>query len=649
MSAWENSWDRRRVFDSCLTISILLLLLHFYYYCSDTFYRWGWMPSMAIFVLSKIAATGFFDHAWLSKLLSLVFMALAMLGPSGYKREHIGWRSYAGLVLVGMVLYFLGPAWMGDVTYMMISGGGFLLILFGGRRLACLYPLSFRRGDPFGKRQAGFPQEQHKIETDYSLNFPAEYVYREKKKRSWVNVINARRGVLIVGSPGCGKSWFLVEPCVRQLVEKGMAMFVYDFKYPVLTQLVYDLVRQHRDKYPKGISFFVINFSDISRSHRCNVLDLVGLQWLSDAFGLSRTLLYSLNKVWIHKQGEFFVESPINFLAALIWYLRKFEDGKYCTLPHVIELAQIDYEPLFSIMSLEPEVRTLINPFVVSYRDGIMDLLDSQVSSAKIPLARLSSPDLYYILTGNDCTLEINDPAAPKILCLGGDPPRQEAIGPVLSLYIDQLNRLVNRAGRYPCALVCDEFATVRAFSMVTTMATARSNNIVPVLSIQDINQLRTQYSKGEADMILAIAGNVFCGQVGGETALRVSERFPKILRDHKSVSTNSHDTSFSQSDQWMESMNIAGVATLSSGEFVGVVADDPGKEMEFKAFHAKILREEVLHSPSQPLPIVREVTAEEVRKVYMQVKADIKMIVEKEMTRMQGDPDLMVFRVERN
>jgi len=649
MSAWENSWDQRRVFDSCLTISILLLLLHFYYYCTDTFYRWGWMPSMAIFVLSKIAATGFFDHAWLSKLLSLVFMALALLGPSGYKRECIGRKSYAGLVLAGMVLYFLGPGGMGHVTYMMVSGGGFLLILFGGRRLACLYPLSFRRGDPFGKRQAGFPQEQHKIETDYSLNFPAEYVYREKKKRSWVNVINARRGVLIVGSPGCGKSWFLVEPCVRQLVEKGMAMFVYDFKYPVLTQLVYDLVRQHRDKYPKGISFFVINFSDISRSHRCNVLDLVGLQWLSDAFGLSRTLLYSLNKVWIHKQGEFFVESPINFLAALIWYLRKFEDGKYCTLPHVIELAQIDYEPLFSIMSLEPEVRTLINPFVVSYRDGIMDLLDSQVSSAKIPLARLSSPDLYYILTGNDCTLEINDPAAPKILCLGGDPPRQEALGPVLSLYIDQLNRLVNRAGRYPCALVCDEFATVRAFSMVTTMATARSNNIVPVLSIQDINQLRTQYSKGEADMILAIAGNVFCGQVGGETALRVSERFPKILRDHKSVSTNSHDTSFSQSDQWMESMNIAGVATLSSGEFVGVVADDPGKEMEFKAFHAKILREEVLHSPSQPLPIVREVTAEEVRKVYMQVKADIKMIVEKEMTRMQGDPDLMVFRVERN
>jgi len=184
---------------------------------------------------------------------------------------------------------------------------------------------------------------------------------------------------------------------------------------------------------------------------------------------------------------------------------------------------------------------------------------------------------------------------------------------------------------------------------MVTTMATARSNNIVPVLSVQDINQLRTQYSKGEADMILAIAGNVFCGQVGGETALRVSERFPKVLRDHKSVSTNSHDTSFSTSDHWMESMNIAGVATLSSGEFVGVVADDPGKEMEFKAFHARILRDEMVNSPSHALPIVREVTQEAVREVYMQVKAEVKMIVEKGMARLKGNPDLEVFLVERD
>jgi hypothetical protein len=98
-----------------------------------------------------------------------------------------------------------------------------------------------------------------------------------------------------------------------------------------------------------------------------------------------------------------------------------------------------------------------------------------------------------------------------------------------------------------------------------------------------------------------------------------------------------------------MESMNIAGVATLSSGEFVGVVADDPGQEVRYKGFHAKILREEVAGELLEPLPVVREVTEEEVRAVYMQVKEEVKMIVQMEMGRMAADPELMMYRVERD
>jgi hypothetical protein len=423
-------------------------------------------------------------------------------------------------------------------------------------------------------------------------------------------------------------------------MKKGAAMFIYDFKYPSLTRLAYIQFQKYKDQYPPGTAFFTINFSDISRSHRCNLLSPSTLQWISDALGVSRTLLYSLNKTWVHKQGEFFVESPINFLAALIWFLKKYEGGRFCTLPHVIELAQAPYDKLFSVLSLEPEVRTLISPFIGAYRDGVMDMLDSQVSSAKIPLARLASPDLYYILTGTDCSLDINNPAAPKVLCLGGDPPRQEALGPVLSLYIDQLNKLVNQSGKYPCALICDEFATVWAYSTVTTMATARSNNIVPILAIQDINQLRTQYSREEADMILNIAGNVICGQVGGETALRISERFPKILRDNKTISTNSNDTSFSHSQQWIETITPAKVATLSSGEFVGVVADDPDKPLELKAFHAKLMRE-AISSKNEPLPLVRDISAEEIMQLFQEVKTDIEILVRDEMARMVTDNHL--------
>ena len=146
-----------------------------------------------------------------------------------------------------------------------------------------------------------------------------------------------------------------------------------------------------------------------------------------------------------------------------------------------------------------------------------MEMLDGQLASAKIPLGRLASPDLYYVLTGDDLDLDVNNPVSPKILCLGGEPSRQDALGPVFSLYIDRLNKLVNQPERLPCALICDEFATVRAASILTTIATARSNNIIPVLSVQDLSQLRTQYSREEADLILNITGNLVCGQVGAK------------------------------------------------------------------------------------------------------------------------------------
>src|SRR5258708_8900457 len=345
-----------------------------------------------------------------------------------------------------------------------------------------------------------------------------------------------------MGSPGSGKSWFIIEPMIHQLIQKGFALFIYDFKYNALTSQVYNQFLRYRDKYPPSAKLYCINFTDLSRSHRCNLIEPGTLEYMADAIGASRTILLSMNKTWVNRQGEFFVESPVNFLAALIWYLRKFQNGQYCTLPHAIELAQAPYEHLFTLLNTEPEIETLIGPFIEAYRNKTMEMLDSQVSSAKIPLGRLASPDLYYILTGNDLSLDINDPAAPKILCLGRDPPRQEALAPVLSLYIDRLNKLINKQVKHPCALVCDEFATIRAYSVLTTIATARSNNIIPILAVQDLSQLRTQYAREEADLILNITGNLVCGQVGGETARRVSERFPRATQYTQTVSLNTSD-----------------------------------------------------------------------------------------------------------
>jgi hypothetical protein len=182
---------------------------------------------------------------------------------------------------------------------------------------------------------------------------------------------------------------------------------------------------------------------------------------ITDAIESSRTILLGLNREWIRRQGDFFVESPINFLAAIIWFLRKYQDGIYCSLPHIIELMQVEYDKLFTILRTEPGIEALINPFITAYINDVMEQLEGQMASAKIAMARLASPQLYYVLSGNDFTLDLNHPTAPKIICMGSNPQKQQVYGAVLSLYISRLIKLVNKKGGQPCSLIFDEFPTI--------------------------------------------------------------------------------------------------------------------------------------------------------------------------------------------
>jgi len=169
---------------------------------------------------------------------------------------------------------------------------------------------------------------------------------------------------------------------------------------------------------------------------------------ITDATEASRSIMMGLNREWIKQQGDFFVESPINFVTAIIWFLKKYKSGKYCTLPHVIELMQVEYEKLFPVLKTEPEIEVLINPFISAYQNDAMEQLEGQIASAKIGMARLSSPQLYWVLSENDFTLDINNPLAPKIICLANNPQKQQIYGAVLSLYVTRLIRLVNQKNK---------------------------------------------------------------------------------------------------------------------------------------------------------------------------------------------------------
>ena len=429
-------------------------------------------------------------------------------------------------------------------------------------------------------------------------------------------------------------------------------MFIYDFKFDDLTKIAYNQYLKNRHRYIITPQFYIINFDDLSRSHRCNPLFAASIHDITDAAECSRTIMLGLNREWIKKTGDFFVESPINFITALIWFLRKYKNGLYCTLPHVIELAQVDYDKLFSILRAEAQIEVLINPFMMAYLNEAREQLEGQIASAKISLSRLSSPPLYYILSGNDFTLDINNPACPKIVCIGNNPQKTQTYGAVLSLYTTALTRMINKKNCLKTSLVFDEFPTIYFNGIDNLIATARSNQVATTLSIQDASQLKLHYGREQAEVILNITGNIISGQVSGETAKHLSERFGKILQDRQSIAVNRNDTSITRSKQLESAIPASKISTLSSGVFVGMVADNPEEKIELKTFCSEIVSDHKALAKEQraykELPVFARVDQQAVLKNFEQVKNDVSSIVKTELARMMDTPELNALLVRK-
>ncbi len=645
----ENEQGLRKIVDLTRFASIFILLLHFYYFCYAAFDQWEIKSTITDRLMTNIMHTGLFSSQCSSKFLAIGLLVISLFGAQGKKDEKINGKKIAAYLLIGLCLFFGSHLLFRlnssletiAIVYMLTTGIGFLLILAGGNLLSRLIRLNLSN-DIFNTLNETFPQEERLLTNEYSINLSARYNLKGRIRKSWINIINPFRGLLVIGSPGAGKSWFVIQHVIKQHIEKGFAMFVYDFKYDDLSKIVYNWLKQNEHKYSVRPSFYVINFDNLSISNRCNPLDPSAMNDITDATESARTILLGLNREWINKQGDFFVESPINFVTAIIWFLRKYADGKYCTLPHVIELMQSDYEELFPVLNTQPEIEVLVNPFITAYQNDAMEQLEGQVASAKIGMARLASPQLYWVLSGNDFTLDINNPRQPKIVCVGNNPEKQQIYGAVLSLYVSRLVRQVNKKGMLKCSLVFDEFPTIYFNNMDSLIATARSNKVATTLAMQDFSQLKKDYGKEQADVIVNITGNIISGQVMGETSKLLSERFGKIMQDRQSVSVNRTDTSISHSKQLDSAIPASKIAALSSGEFVGLVADNPDEKIKLKMFHAEIindadkLNKEV--SQYKEIPVVSNVTRQQVLDNYYQVKMEVKKLITQEVERLKAE-----------
>ena len=650
-----------KVMDFMRGISVIFLLINCYWFCYEAFQSWHFTLGIIDKILMNFQrTTGLFSSILWTKLFCVVFLALSCLGTKGVKEEKITWPKIWTVLFSGFVFFFLNW-WLlalpigkiGAATlYIFTLSVGYICLLMGGVWMSRLLKNNLM-DDVFNTENESFMQETRLMENEYSVNLPTRFYYKKKWNKGWINVVNPFRASMVLGTPGSGKSYAIVNNYIKQQIEKGFAMYIYDYKFPDLSEIAYNHLLHHLDAYKIKPQFYVINFDDPRKSHRCNPINPAFMTDISDAYESAYTIMLNLNRSWIQKQGDFFVESPIILLAAIIWFLKIYENGKYCTFPHAIEFLNRPYAQIFPILTSYDELANYLSPFMDAWEGGAQDQLQGQIASAKIPLSRMISPALYWVMTGDDFSLDINNPNEPKVLVVGNNPDRQNIYSAALGLYNSRIVKLINKKKQLKSSVIIDELPTIYFRGLDNLIATARSNKVAVCLGFQDFSQLTRDYGDKESKVIQNTVGNVFSGQVVGETAKTLSERFGKVLQQRQSMTINRNDKSTSISTQMDSLIPASKISNLTQGMFVGAVSDNFDERIDQKIFHAEIVVNVAKVSAEtkdyEPIPIIADFKnetdsdnlQETIEANYRHVKQDVLSLVDSETIRIKTDPNL--------
>ena len=650
-----------KVMDFMRGISVIFLLVNCYWFCYEAFHVWGFTLGIIDKILINFQrTTGLFSSILWTKLFCVVFLALSCLGTKGVKEEKITWPKIWTVLFSGFVFFFLNW-WLlvlpigkiGAATlYIFTLSVGYICLLMAGVWMSRLLKNNLM-DDVFNTENESFMQETRLMENEYSVNLPTRFYYKKKWNNGWINVVNPFRASMVLGTPGSGKSYAIVNNYIKQQIEKGFAMYIYDYKFPDLSEIAYNHLLHHLDAYKVKPQFYVINFDDPRKSHRCNPINPAFMTDISDAYESAYTIMLNLNRSWIQKQGDFFVESPIILLAAIIWFLKIYENGTYCTFPHAIEFLNRPYAQIFPILTSYDELANYLSPFMDAWEGGAQDQLQGQIASAKIPLSRMISPALYWVMTGDDFSLDINNPNEPKVLVVGNNPDRQNIYSAALGLYNSRIVKLINKKKQLKSSVIIDELPTIYFRGLDNLIATARSNKVAVCLGFQDFSQLTRDYGDKESKVIQNTVGNVFSGQVVGETAKTLSERFGKVLQQRQSMTINRNDKSTSISTQMDSLIPASKISNLTQGMFVGAVSDNFDERINQKIFHAEIIVDSAKVSAEmkayQPIPVIVDFTnevgsdnlKETIEANYHKIKQEILSLVDSEIERIKNNPAL--------
>ena len=292
-------------------VSIFLLVVHVYVYCYPSITAWH----LNLEVIDRILVnfnntTGIFNCILWSKLLAVLLLAVSCLGTHGVKGEKITWPKIYAVLVAGCALFFLNwwllklplPHMANTAFYIFTLTAGYLALLMSGLWMSRLYRHNLME-DVFNMENESFMQETRLMENEYSVNLPTRFYYKKRWNNGFVNIVNIFRACMVIGTPGSGKSYAIVNSYIRQLIAKGFAIYIYDYKFDDLSTIAYNSLLKNMDKYEVKPRFYVINFDDPRRSHRCNPINPEFMTDISDAYEASYTIMLNLNRTWIEKAG----------------------------------------------------------------------------------------------------------------------------------------------------------------------------------------------------------------------------------------------------------------------------------------------------------------------------------------------------------
>jgi len=619
------------MFSMFLLLAGGVLLFVLYYYAYPMWAVLGMRSAMTDSLMLDIYRSGLMASPWSVRFVCIFFTTFSVIIRSGSSKAST-WKEVLVPLLAGLVL-FLGSAFLGSGFWFVLTcASGFVLYLIGAIRLGRLVK-SFDANLP--DYWDTFPQCEELIENEDSVNLPMTYQYQGKIRKGYINVVSPQRGCMVIGIPGSGKTYSIYGPFFRQMMQKGYAMFVYDYKYPDLTHRVMNELLDNYGNYPVKPKLYIVNFDDPLHSHRFNPIHPRYLTDPIDATEIAEVIMKNANRENA-KGDDFFSLSARCYIDLLIWFLKIYEGGEYCTFPHLIELMGQDYRAVFEILKKFDELEVKRNTFADAIQDQAYEQLQGQIASARVPLNRFASKTLYWTLSGDDFSLEINDPAEPKIICVGNNPRRQSVYGTTLAMLMSQLFKIINNPGKMHSAVLIDELPTIYLKGLDNLINTARSNKVAVVIGAQDKSQLVKDYDQKESDVIFNTVGNVFAGAVKGDTAESLSKSFGKVDREMRSFQESDTSEHITYSFQQREVLPPNKIEALSQGTFCGYVADSFKQKVHPKVFCGEVdAGAPPLHNEDIPQIVVnmsKEEIMKEVEMNYQKIHLDIVNLMFREL-----------------